>query len=119
MYLGKMLIYNKKTGKILNGCIQERFDSGLTDKMIKELRPNEVGVLNLPYDYSENNFKEAAEYHIDVTKDKETTDLKDLIVITKYIEHIETQEERLKREKQELENQLLLQADNNLDGGIL
>ncbi|AUM88280.1 hypothetical protein FDF50_14735 [Clostridium botulinum] len=33
--------------------------------------------------------------------------------------HIETEEEKLKREKQELENQLLLQADNNLDGGIL
>ncbi|MBY6798095.1 hypothetical protein HYH85_17940 [Clostridium botulinum] len=33
--------------------------------------------------------------------------------------HIETEEEKLKRENQELENQLLLQADNNLDGGIL
>ncbi|APQ68120.1 hypothetical protein RSJ8_2878 [Clostridium botulinum] len=40
-------------------------------------------------------------------------------LITEDIPHIETQEERLKREKQELENQLLLQADNNLDGGIL
>lgn len=90
--------------------------------MIKELRPNEVGVVNLPYDYNENNFKEAAEYHIDVTKNKETTDLKDLkdlIVITQYMERVETNEEKLKREKQELENQLMLQADNNLDGGIL
>ncbi|AUM99582.1 hypothetical protein [Clostridium botulinum] len=40
-------------------------------------------------------------------------------LITEDIPHIETEEERLKREKQELENQLLLQADNNLDGGIL
>ncbi|MFV3012092.1 hypothetical protein ACLD43_06160 [Clostridium botulinum] len=100
LYLGKMLIYNynKETGKILNDCIKKRFDSGLTDKMIKELRPNEVGVLNLPYDYNKNNFKGAAEYHIDVTKDKETTDLKDLIVITKYKKHIETEEEKLKNE---------------------
>ncbi len=35
------------------------------------------------------------------------------------MERVETNEEKLKREKQELENQLLLQADNNLDGGIL
>ncbi|HDK7165762.1 hypothetical protein EXN53_10840 [Clostridium botulinum] len=40
-------------------------------------------------------------------------------LITEDIPHIETEEEKLKREKQELENQLLLQADNNLDGGIL
>ncbi|KEI96350.1 hypothetical protein [Clostridium botulinum] len=39
-------------------------------------------------------------------------------LITEDIPHIETQEERLKREKQELENQLMLQADNNI-GGIL
>ncbi|BDR73320.1 hypothetical protein K144316041_20280 [Clostridium tetani] len=98
MYLGKMLIYNKETGKILNGCLKERFDSGLTKEMIKELRPNEAGVLNLPHDYNGNNFKEALEYHIDVSKNKETTDLKDLIVITKYREHIETEEDKLKKE---------------------
>lgn len=119
MYLGKMLIYNKETGDILNGCLNERFDSGLTNEKIKKLRPNEVSGLNLPYGYNENNFKEALEYHIDVSKDKETTDLKDLIVITKYRERIETGEEKLRKEKEELENQLLLQADNNLDGGIL
>lgn len=35
------------------------------------------------------------------------------------IPKVETEEEKLKREKEELENQLLLQADKNLDGGIL
>ena len=118
MYLSKMIIYNKETGKILNYCTEERFDNGLTEKTVKELRPNEVGVLNLPYDYNNNNFKEAIEYHIDISKDKETTDLKDLIVITKYREHIETEEEKLKREKEELQNQLLLAENKNL-GGIL
>ncbi|RXI46256.1 hypothetical protein DP145_06665 [Clostridium tetani] len=118
MYLGKMLIYNKETGNILNGCLKERFDSGLTEEMIKELRPNEVGVLKLPYDYDENNFKEALEYHIDISKYKESTNLKDLIVITKYKEHIETKEEKLRREKQELENQLLMK-ENETIGGIL
>lgn len=119
MYLCKMLIYNKETGRILNNSLNERFDSGLTKEMIKELRQNEVGVLNLPYNYNGNNFKEAVEYHIDITKDKNTTDLKDLIVITKYREHIETEEEKLRREKQELENQLLLAENNNIEGGIL
>lgn len=118
MHLGKMLIYNKETGKILNGSLNERYDQGLTKEMIKELRPSEVGILNLPFSYNGNNFKEALEYHIDISKDKKTTDLKDLIVITKYREHIETEEEKLRREKEELENQLLLQADNNI-GGIL
>ena len=118
MYLGKMIIYNKETGLVLNDSFDKRQDEGLTEDKIKELRPDEVGVLNLPYDYNGNNFKEAESYYIDVNKDKETTDLKDLIVITKYREHIETEEEKLRREKEELENQLLLQADNNI-GGIL
>lgn len=39
-------------------------------------------------------------------------------LILEDIPHIETEEEKLLREKTELENQLLLQADNNL-GGIL
>ncbi|ACA55546.1 hypothetical protein FDC45_14930 [Clostridium botulinum] len=39
-------------------------------------------------------------------------------LITEDIPQIETEEEKLKREKQELENQLMLQADNNI-GGIL
>lgn len=113
-----MLIYNKNSGKVLNNFILPRYDEGLTNELIKELRPKEIDYIDLPYNYNENNFKQAIEYHIDVSKDKETTDLKDLIVITKYREHIETEEEKLRRENQELENQLLLQADNNI-GGIL
>lgn len=110
---GIRLIYDKTTGKILNNVLDMQGD------IAEWTRPKEIDVLDLPYDYNENNFKEAIEYRIDVTKDKEKTDLKDLIIINKYKEHKETEEEKLKREKQELENQLLLQADNNLDGGIL
>lgn len=46
-------------------------------------------------------------------------DVKTKTLILEDIPKIETEEERLKREKAELENQLLLQADKNLEGGIL
>ncbi|EJP6471352.1 hypothetical protein NHI66_000599 [Clostridium botulinum] len=95
MQIGTRIIFNKITGKVLNGCLEQRYDTGLTPEMINELRPKEIDFIDLPYDYNENNFKEAIEYHIDVSKDKETTDL---IVITKYKEHIETEEEKLKNE---------------------
>lgn len=39
-------------------------------------------------------------------------------LILEDIPKVETEEEKLRREKEELENQLLLQADNNI-GGIL
>ncbi|MHB8036255.1 hypothetical protein CF069_20720 [Clostridium botulinum] len=39
-------------------------------------------------------------------------------LILEDIPHRETEEDKLKRENQELENQLMLQADNNI-GGIL
>ncbi|WP_434291172.1 hypothetical protein [Clostridium botulinum] len=45
-------------------------------------------------------------------------DVKTKELITEDIPHIETQEEKLKREKQELENQLLLK-ENKETGGIL
>lgn len=53
-------------------------------------RPKEIDYIELSYDYNGNNFKEAVEYHIDISKNKNTTDLKDLIVITKYREYVET-----------------------------
>ncbi|MBY6800111.1 hypothetical protein EXM98_04000 [Clostridium botulinum] len=109
MYLGERIIFNKKTGTVLNYCLDERFDSGLTEEMIDNLRPKEMDFIDL--EYGSKVLKNAIIYHVDV----ETKE----IIIDKYIEHIETEEEKLKREKQELENQLLLQADNNLDGGIL
>ncbi|WP_291563738.1 MULTISPECIES: hypothetical protein [unclassified Clostridium] len=118
MKLGKRIVYDKNTGLILNGYLEERFDSGLKVEMIKQVRPLEIDYLDLPYNYNDNNFKEAINYYIDTTKDKNTTELKDLIVITQYIQKEETEEERLRREKLELENQLLLKENENV-GGIL
>lgn len=39
MELGKRVIYDKSTGLILNGYLEERFDSGLTEEMLKQVRP--------------------------------------------------------------------------------
>lgn len=109
---GIRLIYDKVTGKILNNVLDMQGD------IAEWTRPKEIDYIDLPYDYNDNNFKNALGYHIDISKNKETTDLKDLIVITKYREHIETEEEKLRREKEDLENQLLLAENKNL-GGIL
>lgn len=46
-------------------------------------------------------------------------DVKTKTLILENIPHIETQEEKLKKEKEELENQLLLQEDNKIQGGLL
>lgn len=109
---GYRIIFDKQNGIVINDYINAEGCVPISH------RPREIDYIDLPYNYNENNFKEAIEYHVDISKDKESTELKDLIVIDKYREHIETEEEKLKREKQELENQLMLQADNNI-GGIL
>ncbi|BDB01700.1 hypothetical protein [Clostridium botulinum] len=89
---GYRIIFDKQKGTVINDYINAEGYIPISH------RPKEIDFLDLPYDYNENNFKEAIEYHIDVTKDKETTDLKDLIVIDKYKEHTETEEEKLKKE---------------------
>lgn len=114
MEYGIRLIYCKNTGKILNYCLRE-----MQGDLQEGLRPLEIDYIDLPYDYNDNNFKKAIEYHVDVTKDKNKTELKDLIVITEFIpKKEETEEEKLKREKEELENQLLLKENESV-GGIL
>ena len=114
MEYGRRLIYGKNTGIILNNCLGK-----MCGDLDERLRPVEIDYIDLPYNYNDNNFEDAIEYHINVTKDKNTNEIKDIIVIDRYIEHIETDEEKLRREKEELENQLLLAENNNIDGGIL
>lgn len=109
IYYGKRIIYDKNTGKVLNGTFEE-----MEGELQEGLRPLEIDFIDLPYGYNDNNFKDAIEYHIDTSKNKLTTPLKDLIIITKYREHIKTPDEQIA----ELENQLLLQEDANV-GGIL
>lgn len=113
MEYGIRLIYCKNTGKILNNTFGE-----MRGDLQEGLRPLEIDYIDLPYGYNDNNFKDSINYYIDTTKDKNTTELKDLIVITEYIKRQETEEERLKREKEELENQLLLKENEDV-GGIL
>ncbi|WP_125153085.1 hypothetical protein [Clostridium rectalis] len=108
MEIGKRIIFNKSTGTVLNDCLEERFDSGLTDEMVDNLRPKEIDYIDM--EYGNEILKNAIIYHVNV----ETKE----IIIDKYREHIETQEEKLKREKEELENQLLLK-ENKETGGIL
>ncbi|NEZ74242.1 hypothetical protein EXM56_02540 [Clostridium botulinum] len=88
MQIEKRIIFNKVTGTVLNGCLEERYDSGLTEKMINDLRPKEIDYLDL--EYGSTILKNVDTYHIDV----ETKE----IVIDKYKEHIETEEEKLRGE---------------------
>ncbi|WP_291560134.1 MULTISPECIES: hypothetical protein [unclassified Clostridium] len=114
MQIGKRIVYSKNTGKILNYCLEE-----MAGDLQEGLRPLEIDYLDLPYGYNDNNFKDAINYYIDTTKDKNKTELKDLIIITEYIpKKEETEEERLRREKEQLENQLLLKENESV-GGIL
>lgn len=113
--IGHRLIYDKETGIILNGFLGERSSSGSDLSIYRKM---DAFFIDLPYGYNENKFREAIDYHIDITKDIKTTELKDLIIIDKYIEREESEEEKLRREKEGLENQLLLKENKEL-GGIL
>lgn len=102
MEIGKRVIFDKNTGKVLNGTFEE-----MSGSIEDNLRPLEIDFIDLPYGYDKNNFKEAIKYHVNI----ETRE----IVIDEYIQKTKTPEE-LRIE--ELENQLLLMADS-LEGGIL
>lgn len=49
MQIGQRIIFNKVTGKILNGTFDEREDTGLTQEMIGEMRPSEIDFVDLEY----------------------------------------------------------------------
>ncbi|NFS06254.1 hypothetical protein FDE99_00385 [Clostridium botulinum] len=89
---GYRIIFDKQNGTVINNYINTEGYIPISH------RPKEIDFLDLPYGYNENNFKEAIEYHIDISKDKDATNLKDLIVIAKYREHTESEEEKLKKE---------------------
>lgn len=108
MTVGMRIIYNLETGKVLNNSLYEIYGETAHD-----IRPEQIGILDLPYGYNENNFKDALEYQIDVSK-SESSPLSERIIITEYINREQTPEEKV----QELENQLLL-IENEKVGGIL
>ncbi|WP_034868569.1 hypothetical protein [Clostridium lundense] len=54
MKIGKRIIFDKATGKVLNGTFEERegdFQEGL--------RPKKISFLDLSYGYNENNFRKS------------------------------------------------------------
>ena len=93
--LGLRIIYNKQTGKVLNGTLGERFDVGLTPELASELRPfiENIGVLDLPY--GDETLKDVSEFHIENGQ---------IVIDKKVIPQPTPEELRI----QELENELLL-----------
>lgn len=109
---GKRLIYDKNTGIIINDYLN------MEGSLQEYTRPKEIEFLDLPVNYENENLKNVKAYHIDITKDKVKTSIENLIIIDEYYKIEETPEQKLLREKQELENQLLIEKDKQI-GGIL
>lgn len=102
---GIRLIYDKKTGKIINNVLNK-----MCGDLPTNYRPKEIDFVDLNYD--DNILENAEIYHINpITKE---------VIVDKYfeIQVFQTEEDKLRKEKEELENQLLLEKDNSI-GGIL
>ncbi|NFA60815.1 hypothetical protein K8O96_03010 [Clostridium sporogenes] len=102
MIYGRRIIFDKQTGFIINKYID------VEGNINKKCRPDKIDFIDVSFNGTP--LENAEEYHVDINNKE--------IVIDKYKEHTETQEEKLIREKQELENQLLLKQ-NKETGGIL
>lgn len=101
MKVGNRIIYDQD-GNIIFQSGERRGDTP---------QPSEIKSLNfIDLVYGEIDYTKKRIIKIDISTKKP---------ITEDIPYIETQEEKLLREKSELENQLLIQADKNLEGGIL
>lgn len=88
MEIGKRIIFDKTTGKVLNGGFEE-----MSGNLQEGLRPSEIDFIDLPF--GDLTLQEVTEYHIDVyTK---------TIVVDSKIQHIQTDSERIA----ELENIIL------------
>lgn len=100
---GHRIIYDTKTGFVLNGTLNK-----MCGDLPTNYRPKEIEFIDL--DYDNEILENALEYHVDIATKQ--------IIIDRYIDKEETEEEKLRREKEELENQLLIEKDKQL-GGIL
>ncbi len=103
MKIGQRIIFDKKTGTILNGCLDEREDTGLTEEKLIFIRPAEIDFIDTSYGQLNGKILKGVN---PITKE----------LILEDIPNIETEEERLRREKEELENQLLLLQDEKTRG---
>lgn len=108
MQMGRRLLYDAQTGKVLNGTLGE-----MRGDIQEGLRPQEIDYRDLPYGYSDNHFRDAESYHIDGSKPK-TASVADRIVIDKYIQREITGTGRIK----EREDPLLIQEEAKT-GGVL
>ena len=105
MQVGQRIIFDKLTGTILNGSLEERIDTGMTTELLSRIRPSDIDYIDIEWG--------ALEGKILLSVNPQTKEL-----ITEDIIHLETEEEKLRREKLELENQLLLKENESV-GGIL
>lgn len=83
MEIGKRIIFNKQTGKVLNSCFDEMTDTGLTQEQVNELRPVEIDFIDLQY--GDTTLQDVDKCHIDISTRK--------IVIDSKVKHVPTYEE--------------------------
>lgn len=102
MKLGNRIYFNQN-GQVIHVTGECQGD------VIARLENEVISYIDL--DYGDKTIENAIEWHIDLENKK--------IVVDKLREKAETEADKLKREKQELENQLLLQTNKELVGGIL
>lgn len=103
--VGRRIIFDTVTGKIILN----------TGEMQGSVLPREkivggLDFIDLPYGQDSDKFMKAKSYHVDL-------DTREVIFDELY-SPVETEEEKLRREKAELENQLLIQTNKEV-GGIL
>lgn len=100
--IGKRIFYDELTGEVI-------FEFGEMRGDVKEYaKYNKIIYKDYPYGYKKEEFERALKYHINI----ETGE----VIFDKFIEKVETEEERLRKEKEELENQLLLLQDEKTRG---
>lgn len=78
MQYGKRLIYDATNGNVLNYCLEE-----MQGVLQEGLRPIEISFIDLPFGSTILN--NVATYHIDITKDKTSTAVEQMIVIDSMI----------------------------------
>lgn len=102
--VGRRIIFDKTNGEVI-------LDMGeMQGDVIERKTYDGISYVDLPYGHESDKFSRVKKWHIDVNTG--------LPIFDELFEPIETEEERLRREKAELENQLLLQTNKEV-GGIL
>lgn len=101
--IGRRIIFDTQTGKIIMDTGEMQGSDG---SLIPREPINGLDYIDLPYGQDSDKFNRIKSYHVDPTSKT--------VVFDELYDPIQTPEERI----QELENQLLIEADKNI-GGIL